>query len=359
MGLDDLRGRIDALDERILALLEERAGVVAEAFAEKRRAGLPLHDPRREQQVLARVERLQRERTGAVFPVRAVRHVFRQILEACLSVHSQLEIAYLGPAGTHSHAAAQAAFGLAAHYLSVTTIPAVFDAVARGSAHHGVVPIENSTEGGVGYTLDSLLESALQIRGELVLDVTQCLLGQNEDLSAIERVYSHPQALAQCRQWLARNVPAAQLVATTSTSLAAREAASDPAAAGIGARLAAEIHGLRVLREGIQDRSDNSTRFVILGAEDAPATGDDKTTIVFSTPHERGALKEVLEILHAEGLNLTRIESRPRPGAQRWQYVFFTDVVGHRSDPPVARALQRLEATCAFVKVLGSYPRSP
>ncbi|MBN2194394.1 MAG: prephenate dehydratase [Polyangiaceae bacterium] len=359
MGLQDLRLRIDAIDDRLLELLDERARVVADAFAEKRRTGLPLHDPRREQQVLARVERLQTERPEAVFPARAVRPVFREILSACLSVHADLEVAFLGPPGTHSHAAAQMVFGLAARYVSAATIPAVFDAVTRGSAEVGVVPIENSTEGGVGYTLDSLLESALMIRGELVLDITQSLVGQNEDLAVIERVYSHPQGLAQCRQWLARNLPTAQLVASTSTSNAAREAANDPAGAAIAARLAAEIHGLRVLREGIQDRMDNSTRFVVIGKEDAVPTGDDKTTIVFSTPHEQGALKRVLEVLHSEGLNMTRIESRPRPGAQRWQYVFFTDVVGHRSDPPVARALPRLQETCAFVKVLGSYPRAP
>ncbi len=359
MELEDLRRRIDALDDRLLELLEERARVVAEAFTEKRSRGLPLHDPRREQQVLARLEQAQTERPGAVFPARAVRPLFREVLSACLSVHAELEVAYLGPPGTHSHAAAQAVFGLAARYVSAATIPAVFDAVTRRSAEVGVVPIENSTEGGVGYTLDSLLESSLSIRSELVVDVTQSLVGQNEDLAVIERVYSHPQALPQCRQWLARNLPNAQLVASTSTANAAREAANDPAAAAIATRLAAEIYGLRVLREGIQDRSDNSTRFVVIGATDAEPTGDDKTTLVFGTPHERGALKHVLEILHAEGLNMTRIESRPRPGGERWQYVFFTDVVGHRSDAPVARALERLAQACAFVKVLGSYPRAP
>lgn len=358
MGLAELRGRIDAIDDQLLALLDERARVVAEAFAAKRDTGLPLHDPRREQSVLARVEAAQAARPGAVFPASAVRGVFREILGACLSVQADLEVAYLGPPGTHTHAAARAAFGMAARYLSAATIPSVFDAVTRGSARLGVVPIENSTEGGVGYTLDSLLESSLLIQGELVLDVTQCLLGHNEDLPTIERVYSHPQGLAQCRRWLARNLPSAQLVVSTSTANAAREAASDPAAAAVASRLAAEIHGLRVLREGIQDRNDNSTRFVILAEDDATPSGDDKTTLVFGTPDEQGALKNVLEILHAEGLNLTRIESRPRPGAQRWQYVFFTDLIGHRTDPAVGRALSRLGEACAFLKVLGSYPRA-
>jgi chorismate mutase/prephenate dehydratase len=196
------------------------------------------------------------------------------------------------------------------------------------------------------------------IRGELVLDVTQCLLGQHDDLARIERVYSHPQGLAQCREWLLRNLPHAQLVVSHSTSAAAREAVLDARAAAVASRLAADLEGLRVIREGIQDRADNTTRFIILAKSDAPPTGRDKTSLLFSTPDERGALKHVLEILYEEGLNLTRIESRPRRGAKLWEYVFFTDLEGHRSDAAVERALGRLGAHCAFVKVLGSYPRA-
>lgn len=358
MSLEDLRKRIDALDDALVELLDQRARTVADAIEEKRRTGLPLHDPEREKQVLDRVVSKLAGRTAPVFPLAGIRPVFREILSACLSVADELRVAYLGPPGTFTHMAAQSAFGLGAHYVQAATIPAVFDAVSRDAADCGVVPIENSTEGGVSYTLDSLVDSDLVIRRELVLDVTQCLLGQHDDLGRIERVYSHPQALAQCREWLARNLPTAQLVTSNSTSTAAREASADPASAAIASRLAAEIHGLRVVRAGIQDRSDNSTRFVVIARTDAPPSGDDKTSLLFSTPHEQGALKHVLEILYEEGINMTRIESRPRPGAQRWQYVFFTDVEGHRTGPALERALERLAATSDFFKVLGSYPRA-
>ncbi len=358
MSLDDVRKRIDALDDALIELLDQRARAVSDAFELKRQAGLPLHDPQREKHVLDRVEQKLRARLRASFPVAGVRSVFREILSACLSVTEELKVAYLGPPGTFTHMAAQSAFGLGAQYVHSATIPGVFDAVNGRATDCGVVPIENSTEGGVSFTLDSLIDSDVLIRQELVLDITHCLLGHHDDLGRIDRVYSHPQAIAQCRGWLARNLPSAQLVVSNSTTTAAREASSDPSAAAIASHLAAEIHGLRVIRQSIQDRSDNSTRFVVIALDDAPPTGDDKTSLLFSTPHEEGALKRVLEILYEEGLNMTRIESRPRPGAQRWQYVFFTDVEGHRAQPAVARALSRLDETCGFVKVLGSYPRA-
>jgi chorismate mutase/prephenate dehydratase len=291
-----------------------------------------------------------------VFPAAGVRPVFREIISACLSIQEQLSVSYFGPPGTFTHMAARASFGEAARYVEAATIPAVFDAVARGVTPYGVVPTENSTEGNVPNTLDSFLEFDVSIRGEIVLDVKQCLVGRHEELGRIERVYSHPQALAQCREWLAKHLPRAQQIVSLSTVAGAREAANDDAAAAIGPRLGAEINGLLVIREGIQDRKENATRFVVLAKNDAPPTGTDRTSIVFSTRDERGALRRVLEIFDAERINLSRIESRPRRG-ERWQYVFFTDLDGHRLDPSVTRALTRLETTCDMVKVLGSYPR--
>lgn len=266
-------------------------------------------------------------------------------------------VAYLGPQGTFTHMAALDAFGRSAVYLESRTIADVVEAVGRGDARFGVVPIENSTEGGVTATLDSLFESGLSIRGERIIDIAQCLIGKTSDLGRIERVYSHPQALAQCRKWLATHLPHAEPMVSSSTSAAVREAANDPASAAIGSRLAAELYGLAIVREGIQDRSDNATRFVVIGTEDAEPTGRDKTSVVFSTPHQRGALRRALEVFDDEGINLTRIESRPAVG-KLWEYVFFTDIEGHRSDPHIARALERLAALCSTVKVLGSYPRS-
>ena len=357
MSIDDIRRRIDSVDERILGLLEERAELAAQAGAEKRAADQPLYDPEREQRVLSRLEQLHNARSGSKFPSTSLRPVFREIMSACLSLEQPLTVAYFGPAGTFTHMAALSVFGLAVRYLEATTMPGVFDAVTRGNAAFGVAPIENSTEGAVTFTLDAMLESSLMIRSEVVLDISQCLIGQHAEIGRIQRVYSHPQALAQCKNWLIQNMPHAQLVVSPSTSLAAREAAADDAAAAVSSRLAAELSGLVVIREGIQDRAQNATRFVVIAEEDAPPTGRDKTSLVFSTRHERGALKHVLEIFEEQGVNLTRIESRPAKG-KLWEYVFFTDLEGHRSEPAIAHAIEKLTAESAMVRVLGSYPRA-
>lgn len=353
--LADLRRRIDALDDQILELLDRRAAIAVQIGRAKR--GAPsLHDPEREQRVLARLEAAQAARSDATFPRGSVRAVFREVMSACLSLEQAQAVAFLGPPGTFTHMAARAAFGLAAKYVETSTIAGVFDAVARGTTSYGVVPIENSTEGGVTSTLDGFLEYDVHIRGELVLDVGQCLLARHEEFGRIERVYSHPQGLGQCRRWLAQHLPGAQLVVSTSTSAAAREAADDDTSAAVASKLSAELFGLVVVRENIQDRRENATRFVLLAPDDAPRTGTDKTSVVFSAPHERGALKRVLGIFDEEGINLSRIESRPS-GHKLWEYVFFTDLEGHRTDEAVGRALARLGALCELVRVLGSYPR--
>lgn len=264
-------------------------------------------------------------------------------------------VAYFGPPGTHTHAAALKAFPTCIA-VDRPTIAAVIESVVTGEVEFGVVPIENSTEGGVTSTLDALLESNARLRGELVLEITQCLASKASSLAEIERVYSHPQAFAQCRRWLAAHLPEADLVPYASTAAAAQKAASDPHSAAIGSALAAELHGLTVLAHA-HDSSDNATRFVIVAFDDAPPTGKDKTSLVFSTLHERGALRRALEVFDEENINLTRIESRPAKG-RRWEYVFFTDIEGHRLDEPVKRALSRLSARCSRVQVLGSYPRA-
>jgi chorismate mutase/prephenate dehydratase len=269
---------------------------------------------------------------------------------------AKARVAYMGPAGTFSHMAARQAFpGESA--METATIAEVVDRVAQGQAEFGVVPIENSIEGGVTATLDALLDGTLHISGELVIDVALCLVARHADRSRLRRVLSHPQPLAQCRRWLARELPHAQTVAVASTSAAAREAATDDGTAAITHAEAAALNGLVVLAENVQDRAGNATRFVIVSPEDAPPTGRDKTSLVFSTVHERGALRRALGVFDDEGINLTRIESRPFP-SKRWEYVFFTDLEGHRSDPPVARALAALAALGGDVRVLGSYPRA-
>lgn len=265
-------------------------------------------------------------------------------------------VAYMGPPRSFSNAAALALYGATAEFVVTRTIPDAVDAAAEGQADVAVVPIENTIEGGVNATVDALFDSELSISGEFVLDVELCLLARSQDLSLIQRVASHPQPLGQCKHWLRKHLPHAELVVTSSTTAAAQDALEDPHTAAVGSKLAAES-GLLVVRERIQDHEGNATRFVVVGKHLAAPTGDDKTTLVFSTPHERGALRRVLEVFDAEGLNLTRIESRPLPG-QKWEYAFFTDLEGHRDEPPVQRALARLGEGGALVRVLGSYPRA-
>jgi chorismate mutase / prephenate dehydratase len=353
-GLDRARRRIDALDDDILALLAERAGVAREIGALKRAADLTVfHDPERERRVLDRLV----ERGSRGFPPDAIRAVFREVMSACLSVEEPLRVAFLGPEGTFSHLAARHLFGLQARYRDCATIEAVFEAVGSDDATYGVVPIENSTEGAVSMTSDALLEGNLVIRQEYVLPISHCLLSKSASLGRITTVYSHPQALGQCRTWIAKHLPRAQVVQTTSTAAAAREAQSDDRAGAIASEIAAEIHNLPIVRANIQDRAENATRFVVLGREDAPPTGKDRTTIAFGLPDGKGTLRRVLTVLERANVNLTRIESRPSR-ARAWHYVFLVDMEGHRSDAPVARALTALRKSTDFVKVIGSYPRA-
>jgi chorismate mutase/prephenate dehydratase len=352
MALDDLRSRLDAIDDGILALLEQRADIVAGVARAKQEAGLPAYDPEREREVL---QRLAQKGAGR-FPRESVTAVFREVMSACLAMQAPITVSFFGPEGTFTHIAAREIFGLAARYVESPTIEGVFDAVRRSTVSYGVVPIENSTEGSVTHAVDALLEGGVYIRREHVLEISHCLLSNAEGLSNIARVYSYPQALGQCRGWIAKNLVGAQLVQTSSTAGAAREAAADPAGAAIGSRLLAELTGLPVLREHVQDQRENATRFVLIAREDGRRTGTDKTTLGFALRDEPGALRRALEIFDGASVNLTRIESRPSKRAA-WEYVFLVDVEGHRDDEGVARAVRELEARCESVTLLGSYPR--
>jgi chorismate mutase/prephenate dehydratase len=353
MSLDDLRKRIDDLDDQILKLLDDRARVVGEVARVKRDANLPTYDPERERLVLDRLA----ARAGP-FPGAAIRAVYREVMSACLALEQPIKVAYLGPEGTFSHAAARSMFGLAARYSEAATFEGVFDAVARRDAQHGIVPIENSTEGSSNTAIDALIDGKLLIRAELELEVAQCLLTSASGLASVERVYSHPQPLGQCRVWLAKNLAQAQVVQAQSTAAAVRDALGDPRGAAIAGKLASELYGLPIVRERIQDRPDNVTRFALVSLEDAPRTGNDKTTLAFGLREGqgRGALMRALSELDVEGINLTRIESRPSR-AKQWDYVFLADLEGHREDEHVARGIERLRAQCSMVKHLGSYPK--
>lgn len=353
-GLADARERIDSLDDKILDLLAERAGVARDIAVVKRKANVPVfHDPERERRVLDRLI----AKGGKRFPPDAIRAVFREVMSACLSLEKPLRVAYLGPEGTFSQLAARRLFGLQAQYRECATIDAVFDATSSGDTTYGVVPFENSTEGAVSMTSDALLEGDLVIRQEYILPISHCLLSQATSLARVTTLYSHPQALGQCRSWIAKHLPRATVVQTTSTSAAAREAKADPRAGAIASDIAAEIEGVPIVRANIQDRAENATRFVVLGREDAPVSGKDRTTLAFGVRDQKGALRRVLSVLEDADVNLTRIESRPHR-TRAWHYVFLVDVEGHRADPALARALEAVAKSTDFVKVIGSYPRS-
>lgn len=269
-----------------------------------------------------------------------------------------MKISFLGPAGTFTHAAARRLFGPDVSYVEAATIDGVFEAVRGGDVDRGVVPIENSTEGSVTNTVDSLIEGDLVIHDEIVLDVEHCLMAMNEvAIETVERIYSHPQALAQCRGWLSGHAPKAERIAMASTAAAARQAADQPTAAAIASPLCAELYGLVVLEQRVQDTHDNATRFIVLSRADSPRTGRDKTTLAFAVHDGRGALLRVLQVFEEHEINLTRIESRP--SRQRaWDYVFLADLEGHRADSNVNAALAVLSQRCPMVRVLGSYSKS-
>lgn len=273
-------------------------------------------------------------------------------------------VSFLGPAGTFTHQAALSHFapepiasGCNQQFQPAPSIPAVFDAVTLRQAGWGVVPIENSIEGGVTFTLDQLVESELSIQAEVFVDIEQCLLSSATDDQALERVHSHPQGLAQCRRWLHLHLPDVQCIPELSTAQAAYKVKGDPKAAAIASRLAANLAEVPIVHAGIQDRSPNVTRFVVLGRGTAACTGRDKTSLAFSTRHERGALFRALQVFDQAGLNLSKIESRPS-GEKTWRYVFFVDVEGHCNDPLMAKALRSLEAHSDRIRILGSYPRA-
>ncbi|MBW2618761.1 MAG: prephenate dehydratase, partial [Deltaproteobacteria bacterium] len=286
----------------------------------------------------------------------AVNRVFFEIISACRALQGPIEISFLGPEATFSHQAALDYFGRSAGFLPQESISDVFKEVEENRADFGIVPVENSTGGVIGLTLDHLIETDLKVCGEVHQRISQALMSLEEDCGRIKRVISHPQALIQCRGWLARNLPAAKLVETPSTAAAAIRATKTPASAMVGSEMLADLHGLRVLAREIQDRPFNLTRFLILGRLESPRTGRDKTSVLFATPHRPGALCRCLKPLAEFEVNLTHIESRPS-GQKPWEYVFFIDFEGHLADDPVRAALEGLAGGVDKLKILGSYPR--
>lgn len=354
--LASLRARIDQLDDQLLQLISERANLAGEVARAKAAQGeaADVYRPEREAEVL---RRLVRGNPGPLDDDQVV-CLFREVMSACRALQQPLTIAFLGPEGTFTEEAATKHFGHAAGMVPQSTIGGVFREVESGAAHYGVVPVENSSEGVVSHTLDRFLDSELAIVGEVELRIHHALASHAQSLSGIGRVYSHQQGLSQCRAWLETHLPGARREPVSSTAEAARRAAEEPEAAAIASEAAAERYGLPIRQSRIEDHQGNTTRFLVLGWQSPPASGEDKTSLVVSSANRSGLLFRLLEPLADHGVNMTRIESRPARRQGVWDYVFFIDVAGHRDEATVAGALAEMERRASLFRVLGSYPRA-
>lgn len=356
--LDALRQQIDALDSQLQELLAQRARCAQQVAEVKLKASEgeihSFYRPEREAQVLRRVI----ERNQGPLADDTVARLFREIMSACLALEKPLAVAYFGPAGSFTHAAALKQFGHAVQASPELSIPAVFASVAAGRSQYGVVPVENSTEGMVTHTLDSFLASNLRICGEVELPIHLHLLA-NERTSptAMRRICAHPQALAQARQWLDSHWPQVEREAVSNNAEAARLAAEQDGVAAVAGDFAATEYGLQRLAENIEDYAGNTTRFLVIGHDKVPPSGQDKTSIAVSTHNRPGALFHLLAPFQREGIMLTRIDTRPSR-TENWAYVFFIEFEGHRDEPTVQRVLDELATQAAMLKILGSYPRA-
>lgn len=357
VDLEQLREQIDAIDEQIHALISDRARRAQQVAITKGAdaRAVDFFRPEREAQVLRSV--VERN-TGPLTDEEMVR-LFREIMSACLAQEEPLKVGYLGPEGTFTQTAVYKHFGHSVRALPLATIDEVFHEVEAGSADFGVVPIENSTAGSVNHTLDNFLMSPLKICGELELRIRQHLLGTMDGLDKIERVCAHPQSLAQCRAWLKEYLGDTELIECASNAEGARRARDEAGTAAIAGDAAADVYGLEKLITDIEDRPDNTTRFLVIGRELFPASGDDRTTLLLSTAdtEDAGALHKLLAPLAQHGVSMTRIESRPSR-RKKWHYVFFIDLDGHVEDEAVATALKELEVHTQLFRVLGSYPKA-
>ncbi len=351
LQLKELRDRIDVIDSELLKLISARAGLAREIGQIKN--GMA-YRPEREAQVLARLCELN---TGPLANEHIVR-LFTEIMSLCRSIEEPLTVAYLGPQGTFSEEAALKRFGGVVTTLACSSIDDVFRKVEAGVAGYGVVPVENSTEGAVGRSLDLLLQTPLKVCGEIKLPIHQLLLARHTDLSRIVKIYSHPQSFSQCHEWLNANLPhlsGEARINAASNADAARLAAGDDNAAAVAGKKAGEVFGLNICAENIEDDPNNTTRFLVIAAQEVAASGKDKTSLVMSVKNRPGAIYELLAPLAKHGVSMSRLESRPSR-ASLWEYVFFVDIEGHKQDAKIATALEELREKAAFLKILGSYP---
>lgn len=356
-SLNKLREQIDSLDAEILSLISKRAQCalnVAEVKLKTNPENALFYRPEREAQVLNRVM----EKNPGPLGSEDMAKLFREIMSACLALERPLEVAYLGPEGTFTQQAAKKHFGQWVQTKPMPAIDEVFREVEAGAVQYGVVPVENSTEGVVNHTLDTFISSNIKIVGEVELRIHHHLMiGENTQRDKVTRVYSHQQSLAQCRKWLDAHMPMAERIAVNSNAEAAKRVRGEWHAAAIAGEMSSELYGLEIVEQKIEDAPDNSTRFLIIGTQEVPPSGQDKTSVVVSMHNEPGALHRLLEPFSEHNIDMTRLETRPSPSGN-WSYVFFIDFVGHLSDPNISQALDEIRQRAAELKILGSYPKA-
>lgn len=350
--LEGLRREIDSVDRSIVELLNRRLTIVQEIGAVKKARGIQVVDFSREREVL---NRLAQHNKGPL-PPETLRTVYAEVMAAARKIQKPVRVAYFGPEATFTHMAAMNHFGHTTGFTPLPSIADVFDEVEKKLSEYGVVPVENSIEGAVNHTLDLFSESELRICGEIYLPVVHSLLSKETKAEEVKVIYSHPQALAQCRYWLRKHLPDVEQVQVASTSEAARMARDTPGAAAVASPLAAIVYDLVVLASHIQDKAHNVTRFLVIGHDKVEPTGNDKTSLLFATPHVPGALYKVLAPIAEAEVNMMKLESRPAKG-KSWTYLFFVDLEGHMEDAAVKEVYTRMQSVCAFVKLLGSYPQ--
>ena len=352
MSLEELRKKIDAIDEKLIELINERARVAVEVGKIKHAESAPIYAPHREKAVFDKLAKINQ----GPLPDKTLNAIWREIMSGSLFLERPLRIGYLGPKGSFSHNAAILKFGQSVDYESLADIRSIFEEVSKGHCDFGIVPVENSAGGGVRESLDAFIDTDVMVCAEANMAIHHCLMA-NCQMSEIERIYSQPEVFAQCRNWLAATFKDTETVPIASSSRAAQMAASEKGTAAIASAIAAEIYGLKLLCRDIEDISNNITRFLIIAKQDAQPSGDDKTIVLFSTAHKTGALVDVLNVFKDYNLNLTNIGSRPNK-KREWEYYFFVDFLGHRLDEHVQKMLVEIKKHCLQLSVLGSFPRS-
>ena len=350
MSLENIRKKIDQVDQKIIDLLNERTELAVEIGKLKQAKGEEVYSPSRESEIYRKIDELSK----GPMPKDSLKAIYREVMSASLALEKPMSIAYLGPEATFTHLASISKFGSSVSYVPCGSITEVFQEVDRKRADYGVIPVENSIEGAVTHSLDMLIDSDLKINSEILFEISHHLMS-NSSLKDIRRVYSNPQVFGQCRIWLETHLPKAELIPTASTTAAAQKVSGEEHAAAIASKLAAAIYNLTILAEGVEDLSHNMTRFIVIGRQIPPRTGKDKTSILVSIKDKVGALYEMLEPIRANKINMTKIESRPSK-KKAWDYYFFIDMEGHVEDKQVKKTLEEIEGQVRFLKVLGSYP---